>query len=348
MRVTLDGDHFELTPELVRAKLRGHAPEPIRHHWVEIDGTRWPVKQVISLATGVGDRGRFQSQSSRRWLSNLGFACGSGREGVLDSGRSVPSNPRVSESRLAAELPDRDLVLVGCVKSKRAFGAPAKDLYTSDYFVKMRTYAEATGLPWFILSAEHGLVRPDEWLEPYERYLPETSDDYRRAWGLKVATQLEEAVGPLAGLVVDVHAGGVYVGSVRGPLQQRGAKVIDQLSGLSFGRRLSWYLKREGADPADARGVVSELRDRESARTLSAVLETGGAGLRAPGLYSWWVDAEGAADLSSGLGYPLGPGLIYAGLAGRLAVAVRRPGTRSGGESPPCTSARRTTFPRCG
>lgn len=326
MRVTLDGDYFELTPELVRAKLRGHAPETIRDYWVEIDGTRWPVKQVISLATGVRERRRFQSQSSRRWLSNLGFAVRSAREGALDSARSVPSSLGVSEPRITAELPDRDLVLVGCVKSKRSSGAPAKDLYTSDYFVKMRTYAEATRLPWFILSAEHGLVRPNEWLEPYERYLPETSDDYRRAWGVKVAVQLEEAVGPLAGLVVDVHAGGVYVGSLRGPLQQRGVQVIDQLSGLSFGRRLSWYLQREGAGPANARGVVSRLRDRESARTLTAVLETGGAGLRVPGLYSWWVDAEGAADLSSGLGYPFEPGLIYAGLAG----ATRSGGSTSG------------------
>jgi hypothetical protein len=35
-----------------------------------------------------------------------------------------------------------------------------------------------------------------------------------------------------------------------------------------------------------------------------------------PGLYSWWVDPEGAVDLSTGLGLSLHPGLIYAGLAG--------------------------------
>ena len=324
MRITLDGDQFELTPELVRAGLRDHAPETIRDYWVEIDGTRWPVKQVISLATGVRKRGRFQSHSSRRWLSNLGFPVGSGREAAVHAVHALPPYLDAAEPPIAVELADRDLVLVGCVKSKRDFGAPAKDLYTSDYFVKMRAYAEATGLPWFILSAEHGLVRPDEWLEPYERYLPDTSSDYRHAWGLKVAAQLEEAVGPLVGLVVDVHAGGIYVESLQGPLQQRGAQVIDQIRGLSFWRRLSWYLQREGLGPADARGMVSRLRDGQAARTLSAVLETGGAGLRMPGLYSWWVDAEGAADLSSGLGHPLDPGLIYAGLAGA---------TRSGGST---------------
>ena len=73
MRFTLDGESFELTPELVRARLAGHVPEDVREYWVEIDGIRWPVKQVISLATGVSDRQRFQSQSSRRWLQQSRF-----------------------------------------------------------------------------------------------------------------------------------------------------------------------------------------------------------------------------------------------------------------------------------
>lgn len=79
MHFTLDGEQFELTPESVRARLVDHVPEDIREYWVEIDGTRWPVKQVISLATGVTDRQRFQSQSSRRWLQKLGFPIGSGQ-----------------------------------------------------------------------------------------------------------------------------------------------------------------------------------------------------------------------------------------------------------------------------
>jgi hypothetical protein len=36
---------------------------------------------------------------------------------------------------------------------------------------------------------------------------------------------------------------------------------------------------------------------------------------RSAGLYSWWVDAAGAADLSAGLGVPVEPGLIYVGKA---------------------------------
>jgi hypothetical protein len=76
MRFTLDGERFELTPDLVRSRLVGHVPEDVREYWVEIDGCRWPVKQVISVTTGVTNRSRFQSQGSRRWLENLGFPVG--------------------------------------------------------------------------------------------------------------------------------------------------------------------------------------------------------------------------------------------------------------------------------
>jgi hypothetical protein len=38
--------------------------------------------------------------------------------------------------------------------------------------------------------------------------------------------------------------------------------------------------------------------------------------LHRPGLYAWWVDETGAADLSRGLGLTVAPGRIYAGQAG--------------------------------
>ena len=55
-----------------------------------------------------------------------------------------------------------DVVLVGCVKSKRDHPSPASDLYTSALFRKARAYAESTGGPWYVLSAEHGLVEPTQ------------------------------------------------------------------------------------------------------------------------------------------------------------------------------------------
>lgn len=324
MRFTLDGESFELTPELVRARLAGQVPEPVRQYWVEIDGIHWPVKQVIALATGVRDRQRFQSQASRRWLQRLGFQVGEGAA-------VLPSRPTQRPRAAAMNVPgparpdtSADVVLVGCVKSKLGHAAAAKDLYVSDYFAKMRAYAEASRLPWFILSAEHGLIDPEQWLEPYERYLADAPTDYRRAWGERVARQLEAAMGPLSGLVIEVHAGAAYVESVRPALGARGARVVDPLHGLSLGRRLSWYGQSRGVDDDEVSRLTSRLTDGRSAMPLSEFVGTGGDQLRVPGIYSWWVDEPGAASLSAGLGIPVRPGLIYAGLAG-----ATRPGGKA-------------------
>lgn len=325
MRITLDGEPFDLTPELVRARLDGHLPEDIRSYWVEIDGTRWPVKQAISLATGVRNRQRFQSQSSRRWLQNLGFTIGKdatviAKQGQASSRRSAATN--APASRPTAPTRGADIVLIGCVKSKQPVAAEAQDLYTSDYFVKMRRYAESVGVPWYILSAEHGVVAPTDWLEPYERYLPDTSRDYRHAWGQKVGEQLERATGSLDGKLVEVHAGAAYVEAIAPVLRGLGADLHDTLAGLSIGRRLSWYLQNEKQAEVEIGTVLDRLRDHSSSKTLADILATGGIGLKVPGIYSWWVDEAGAEDLSRGLGHAIQPGLIYAGLAGA---------TRSGG-----------------
>jgi hypothetical protein len=50
MRITLAGQPFDLTPELVRRRLAGQQPKAIQEYWVDIDGVRWPVKPVVALA----------------------------------------------------------------------------------------------------------------------------------------------------------------------------------------------------------------------------------------------------------------------------------------------------------
>lgn len=61
--------------------------------------------------------------------------------------------------------------LVGCASSKLRRPAAARELYTSQLFRKASAYAEATCDRWYILSAKHGLVHPDEFLEPYNQKL---------------------------------------------------------------------------------------------------------------------------------------------------------------------------------
>lgn len=147
-----------------------------------------------------------------------------------------------------------DLVLVTCVKSKLEVPAPAKDLYISTLFTRQRAYAEVKGVPWFILSAEHGLVAPDEWLAPYERYLPDTPATYRDAWGRWVSERLELLAGSLQNQVIEIHAGSAYVDALSLHLVAKGAVLRNPLKGLSMGQRLGWYASRR-ADTEKGEGV---------------------------------------------------------------------------------------------
>ncbi len=110
MEFRLKGDVFELTPALVRERLLGQIPQEVRTHWVEVNGVRWPVKQVIHLVTGA-TKDRFQSQSASGWLRRLGFSVG------LDSGtgdrvRSRESAGLDKAALEASELPEIETVEV--------------------------------------------------------------------------------------------------------------------------------------------------------------------------------------------------------------------------------------------
>ena len=80
----------------------------------------------------------------------------------------------------------RRLFLVSCVKTKLPRRAAAKDLYISDWFRKARACVESTGCPWALLSAEYGLLDPDEVIRPYEKTLNAMPVAERRSWANEV------------------------------------------------------------------------------------------------------------------------------------------------------------------
>lgn len=250
------------------------------------------------------------------------------REAPPQAESPLPTDQAVGSAMPPPPRGAADALLVTCVKSKLTTPAAARDLYVSPLFRKQRAYAEALGVPWFILSAEHALVQPDEWLAPYERYLPDTPAAYQRAWGFFVAERLTLLIGPLNGRVVEVHASRDYVSAIRGPLEAKGAKLNAPLDGLSHGKRLQWYDTFPSATGTavapthaplghvKAEAFVADLLDGKRSVAPRDFLHERPDGSANPGLYSWWVDEEGASDLSGGLGHPVTAGLIYAGLAG--------------------------------
>lgn len=222
------------------------------------------------------------------------------------------------------------VVLLGCVKSKRPSPAPARDLYTSPLFARRRAYAEGVGVPWFVLSSQWGLLHPDQVVGPYDMYLPAQPASYQRAWGEFVAEQLRVLHPVNPGDIAEIHAGDAYLDAVRGPLQRLGVTVTDPVDATSMGQTLQWYDRHQPSgspqpqpEPPDgsvvpglAARAVAVLSRADLTRTPAELRLDTGVELAQPGLYSWWVDASGAAALAEGLGLAVGPGLIYAGQAG--------------------------------
>jgi hypothetical protein len=73
--VTVSGQRFRLDERRIERAVAGSLPEPIRDHFVVVDGRRWPPKQVLALATGL-DRADFTTHQARRILTRLAFPAG--------------------------------------------------------------------------------------------------------------------------------------------------------------------------------------------------------------------------------------------------------------------------------
>lgn len=166
---------------------------------------------------------------------------------------------------------ERRLVLVGCVSSKLAQPAPAKDLYTSPLWQKRRAYAEESGMPWGILSAEYGLVDPGTVIEPYDTYMGDQSSEYQRSWSNRTADQILDRVRGLGIAAVEVHAGSSYLEhGLINRLNSADVKVFWPLKGLRFGEQLAWY--PSGGQPTDQPSEDPLKPYKTEAEVLAAAL----------------------------------------------------------------------------
>lgn len=168
-------------------------------------------------------------------------------------------------------------LIVGCGATKAATPQPAADLYIGPLFKAARRHAEASGLPWRILSAEHGLLHPSTVVAPYDHQLAASEVS---ALGASLRPQLDAlAVGVglsiPAELRVELHAGRLYADA----LNAAQASFSTPLAGLQIGQRLRWYkMQREaGAEtrrlvhvaPHDSGTAITALDlDRDAPRTF--------------------------------------------------------------------------------
>jgi cytoplasmic iron level regulating protein YaaA (DUF328/UPF0246 family) len=128
------------------------------------------------------------------------------------------------------------VVLLSCVKKKRAQRCRAGDMYISPLFQKMMAYAQ--GLKpkrLFILSAKYGLLAPDDVIEPYELTLKKMKTAERRAWAEKVLVALRRDCDLDADQFVFL-AGVPY----RENLVPHIRHYTVPMEGLDFGTQLQW------------------------------------------------------------------------------------------------------------
>ena len=307
------------------AKGHSHARAWLRHGWhtsqVSVPGQRVTFVRVTSPT----DRG-----SSPRSSSATPSTSGS---------RGEPPTPAPQAPRAPEKRKDR-VGLVGCVKTKLNHAAPADELYISNLFARRKTYVEGSCERWFILSAGYGLVAPGEPIEPYERALKGMPKSAKEAWSRAVMNRLQGQLGSLGGLTFEIHAGKDYFAfGLRDALRKAGARVEIPTEHLRQGEQLAFYGSAgqeasvaalavssgdegSGASPNAPqwleRDAWTALDDLDVSPTLVPACDwpVGVTCLDRPGLYAWWVDEAGAADLSRGLGLTVDPGRIYAGLAG--------------------------------
>lgn len=136
--------------------------------------------------------------------------------------------------------------LVSCVKTKLTSPAKAGDLYISSLFKKSREWAENNCDKWYVLSAKHGLLHPEQLVEPYELTLKLLSAADRKLWSGRVYEMMEDA-----GLLKPAShfiwlAGRDYsqeLGRLLKPYRQ-----TDPLMGLRMGNRLKWLRKQLAKD----------------------------------------------------------------------------------------------------
>lgn len=123
--------------------------------------------------------------------------------------------------------------LVSCSAQKLDRAAPARELYCSALFRLSLAYATARADAVYVLSAKYGLVELDQVLAPYDLKLDALSAAGRRAWGARVAAELERRHGRRTVIAL---AGATYVHALR----LHGVDVIEPLAGMQIGQRLAF------------------------------------------------------------------------------------------------------------
>lgn len=137
-------------------------------------------------------------------------------------------------------------LLLGCGKKKAARSCRAADLYTGSLTRARIQWAERTGRPWLILSAQHGLLAPETWLAPYDAHLTTLRADKLAIWRANTTAQIAALLAPdqqPETLTLELHAGLEYRNALAPLLRELRFNVTEPTAGLGIISQMNHYHK---------------------------------------------------------------------------------------------------------
>ena len=164
-------------------------------------------------------------------------------------------------------------VLISCSKSKGTHRDEARNLYVSPLYRKSVLVSEGWGTSFSILSAKHGLLSPEDIIEPYDLTLKGKPQQFKSEWATRVN---EQVTGTLGNKCLVAFAGDDYLK----PLTDVGTiKYFAPMTGLSLGSRLAFLnycirLKKRREYIQKAYHLFARISEGASLHPLKNVLES--------------------------------------------------------------------------
>ena len=134
----------------------------------------------------------------------------------------------------------RKIVLISCVSKKLDRKSTAENIYISSLFKKNLTYAKSLNpSEIYILSAEHGVLKLTDQIEPYDKTLNNMRSNEIKEWSKKVISELKNLT-DLKNDEFTFLAGEKY----RKFLIPELNNVKIPMKGLKIGKQLQWLTKQ--------------------------------------------------------------------------------------------------------
>lgn len=123
------------------------------------------------------------------------------------------------------------IVFISCGKAKKKVPCAAKDLYVGSLFQKCKKWVEKRGVRYYILSAKHGILCPEDIIEPYNMTIKGKKEI--EAWTKKVECQLLSLA-----FAKNEHVISLAPDRYTVPLRLYFASVKEPLKNLGLGERM--------------------------------------------------------------------------------------------------------------